>query len=330
MLWKGFQKPRRLEVNSDTLTDNYGEFHAQPYERGFATTVGNTLRRALLGSIEGAAITAINIEGVVHEFSSLDGVSEDVTDIILNLKMIPVRFLDPEAEEAAVFLSAKGAGDVTAKDIDGQGILEVLDPDVHIATLAKDATLNMELRIKKGRGYVSGADNFDEDLGLGYIPIDSIHSPVRKVNYNVTAARLGRSTDYEKLTIELWTNGAVAPQEAIALASKLIKDHFYIFVNFTEEAKKENEEKKDVDDKLNENLARNIDELELSVRSYNCLKNANIRTIGELVSRTEQEMLKTKNFGRKSLLEIKEILTSMELHFGMKLPDSYIATTEEN
>lgn len=332
MLWKGFQKPRRLEVNSDTLTGDYGEFFAQPYERGFATTVGNTLRRALLSSIEGAAITAINVEGVVHEFSSIEGVSEDVTDIILNLKTIAVRFLDPETEEATVFLSAKGPGDVTGKDIDGAGVLEVLNPDVHIATLAKGASINIELRVKLGRGYVSAVKNFDEELGLGYIPIDSIHSPVRKVNYNVTAARLGRSTDYEKLTLELWTNGSVAPQEAIALASKLIKDHFYIFVNFTEEPMQEHEVKKDVDDKLNENLGRNIDELELSVRSYNCLKNASIRTIGELVSRTEQEMLKTKNFGRKSLLEIKEILTSMELHFGMKLPDSYNAsiTTEEN
>ena len=328
MLWKGFQKPKRLEVNSDTLTKTYGEFYAQPYERGFATTIGNTLRRVLLSSIEGAAITAIKIEGVVHEFSSIEGVTEDVTEIILNLKTIPLRFIDPDVDQATIFLSASGQGDVTAKDIDGQGLVEILDPDVHIATLNKGASLMMELRIKHGRGYQPAEANFDEDLGLGYIPIDSIHTPVRKVNFAITAARLGRSTDYEKLTMEIWTNGAITPQDALGLGSKLIKDHFYIFINFTEEPMEESEEKKKEDNKLNEYLSRNIDELELSVRSYNCLKNANIRTIGELVSRTEQEMLKTKNFGRKSLQEIKEILNSMELHFGMKLPESFTAVEE--
>jgi DNA-directed RNA polymerase subunit alpha len=328
MLWKGFQKPKRLEVNPDTLTKTYGEFYAQPYERGFATTVGNTLRRVLLSSIEGAAFTAMKIEGVVHEFSSVEGVTEDVTDIILNLKSVPLRFTDNETEQATVFLKAKGPGEVTAKDFDGQGLVEVLDPDMHIATLDKGATLEMELRVKLGRGYMPAESNFDEDLSLGYIPIDSIHSPVRKVNYGVSAARLGRSTDYEKLTLEVWTNGAVQPKEAVALASKLIKDHFYIFINFPEEPMEEDEEKKGEDDKLNEYLNRSIDELELSVRSYNCLKNANIRTIGELVGRTEQEMLKTKNFGRKSLQEIKEILGNMDLHFGMKLPDQQKSTEE--
>lgn len=328
MLWKGFQKPKRLEINTDTLTRTYGEFYAQPYERGFATTVGNTLRRVLLSAIEGAAITAVKIDGVVHEFSNIEGVTEDVTDIILNLKTIPLRFTDSDVEQVTIYLNAKGAGDVTAKDINGQGLVEILDPDIHIATLDKGATLNMELRVKHGRGYMPAEANFDEDLGLGYIPIDSIHSPVRKVNYTVSAARLGRSTDYEKLTLQVWTNGALNPQEVVGLASKLIKDHFYIFINFTEENEEETEEKKSDNDKLQEYLSRNIDELELSVRSYNCLKNANIRSIGELVSRTEQEMLKTKNFGRKSLQEIKEILASMGLHFGMKLPEAHSAAEE--
>jgi len=328
MLWKGFQRPKRLESNPDTLTATFGEFNAQPYEKGFGHTMGNTLRRVLLSSIEGAAVTAIKIDGVVHEFSSVEGVTEDVTEMILNLKELALRITDPEMEQATVTLSASGAKEVTAKDIDGGGVVEVLDPDAPIATLAKGASLNMEMRIKIGRGYVPSESNFDEDLGLGYIPIDSIHSPVRKVNYAVDQARLGRSTDYEKLTMRVWTNGAVKPQEAIALASKLIKDHFYIFINFTEEPLEETEEKKDENDKLIEYLSKNIDELELSVRSYNCLKNANIRTIGELVSRTEQEMLKTKNFGRKSLQEIKEILSSMELHFGMKIPENYMPAEE--
>lgn len=327
MLWKGFQKPKRLESNPDTLTNTYGEFYAQPYERGFATTVGNTLRRVLLSSIEGAAITAVRIDGIVHEFTSIEGVKEDVTDIILNLKSIPMRFSDPDLDQVTVHLSVKGPAEVTAKSIDGHGQVEVLDPDIHIATVSKDATLNMEMRVKHGRGYIPAESNFDEDLGLGYIPTDSIHTPVKKVNFTVTAARLGRSTDYEKLTIEVTTNGAISPADAVGQAAKLIKDHFLIFINFTEEPEEETEDKKSGDDKLSEYLSRNIDELELSVRSYNCLKNANIRTIGELVSRTEQEMLKTKNFGRKSLQEIKEILNSMGLHFGMKL--SEISTSAE-
>lgn len=328
MLWKGFQRPKRLESDPGTLTNTYGEFFAQPYEKGFASTVGNTLRRVLLSSIEGAAVTAIKIQGVLHEFSSVEGVTEDVTEIILNLKNVPLRITNPDIEQVTVHLDASGPGDVTAKDIQGGDSVEVLAPDAHIATLAEGASLSMEMRVKIGRGYVASEANFDEDLGLGYIPIDSIHSPVRKVNYSVDQARLGRSTDYEKLTVKVWTTGAVKPQEAIALASKLIKDHFYIFINFTEEPIEETEEKKDENDKLVEHLSKNIDELELSVRSYNCLKNANIRTIGELVSRTEQEMLKTKNFGRKSLQEIKEILASMELHFGMKIPENLVSPEE--
>ena len=321
MLWKGFQKPKRLEINDETLTATYGEFSAQPYERGFATTIGNTLRRVLLSSIEGAAVTAVKIDGVVHEFSSVDGITEDVTDLILNLKALPLRITDDDVDQATLTLEAKGAGEVTAKQIRSEdNVVEILDPSAHIATLAKGATLKMEMRVKRGRGYVTAERNFDEDLEFGYIPIDSVHSPVKKVNFSVTAARLGRTTDYEKLTIEVWTNGTISPQSAVALASKLAKDHFYIFINFQEEPEGEREELGDAEDKISDYLSRSIEELELSVRSYNCLKNANISTIGELVSRTEQEMLKTKNFGRKSLNEIKEILEGMGLSFGMTVP----------
>jgi DNA-directed RNA polymerase subunit alpha len=320
MLWKGFQKPKRLEVNEETLTPTYGEFTAQPYERGFATTIGNSLRRVLLSSIEGAAITAVKIDGVVHEFSSVNGVTEDVTDLILNLKAIPMKITSEDAERVTLTLEAKGSGDVTAKQVKCEiGVIQILDPDAHIATLSKGAMLRMEMRVKRARGYVTAETNFDEDLDFGYIPIDSVHSPVKKVNFTVTAARLGRTTDYEKLTLEVWTNGAITPQHAVALASKLAKDHFSIFINFKEEPEGDGEDRGDGEDKVNDYLSRSIEELELSVRSYNCLKNANISTIGELVSRSEQEMLKTKNFGRKSLNEIKEILEGMGLSFGMNL-----------
>ena len=323
MLWKGFQKPKRLEVNEETLTDHYGEFSAQPYERGFATTIGNTLRRVMLSSIEGAAITAVKIDGVVHEFSSVEGVTEDVTDLVLNLKAIPLKLVDEDVDQTVLHIDAKGPGDVTAKDIQNEnGVVEILDPNAHIASLSKGATLRMELRVKRGRGYVPAEANFDDDLEFGYIPIDSVHSPVRKVNFSVAAARLGRTTDYEKLTVEVWTNGALSPQRAIALASKLAKDHFSVFINFKEEPESDGEERGEETGRLDDYLGRSIEELELSVRSYNCLKNANISTIGELVSRTEQEMLKTKNFGRKSLNEIKEILEGMGLSFGMTLPSN--------
>ncbi|HUX05820.1 MAG TPA: DNA-directed RNA polymerase subunit alpha [Acidobacteriota bacterium] len=320
MLWKGFQKPKRLEVNEETLTSTYGEFASQPYERGFATTIGNTLRRVLLSSIEGAAITAVKIDGVVHEFSSVEGVTEDVTDLILNLKAISMKITNDEVDQTVLTLDSKSPGKVTAKDIRSEdGTVEILNPDAHVATLAKGGKLKMEMRVKRARGYVTAEANFDEDLEFGYIPIDSVHSPAKKVNFAVTAARLGRTTDYEKLTIEVWTNGAISPQSAVALASKLTKDHFNIFINFKEEPEGEGEDTGEEKDKLTDYLSRSIEELELSVRSYNCLKNANISTIGELVSRTEQEMLKTKNFGRKSLNEIKEILEGMGLNFGMSI-----------
>jgi DNA-directed RNA polymerase subunit alpha len=319
MLWKGFQKPKRLAVDSETLTDKYGRFWAQPFERGFGTTIGNALRRVLLSSIEGAAVTAVKIEGVLHEFQSIPGVVEDATDIILNLKQVPFK-LNGEGPKA-IYLRAEQPGVVTSGMIEADADVEVLDKNVYIATVSEGGKLDMEMRLKRGRGYISADKNFDEDLGLGFIPIDSVHSPVRKVNYEVEAARLGQITDYDKLTLEVWTNGSVAPADAIGLAAKLLKDHMSIFVNFEEEM----EAPAAADDRKpeirNENLNRSVEELELSVRSYNCLKNANIQTIGELVQKTEAEMLKTKNFGRKSLNEIKEILASMGLGLGMKIDE---------
>src|SRR5579872_124723 len=317
MLWKGFQKPKRLAVDTQTLTDKYGIFWAQPFERGFGTTIGNALRRVLLSSIEGAAVTAVKIEGVLHEFQSIPGVVEDATDIILNLKQIPFR-LNGDAPKA-IYLRADQPGVVTSGMIEADADVEVLDKDVYIATISEGGKLDMEMRLKKGRGYVSADKNFDEDLGLGFIPIDSVHSPVRKVNYTVEAARLGQITDYDKLTLEAWTNGSVSPADAVGLAAKLLKDHMNIFINFEEEieASAASEERKP--EIRNENLNRSVEELELSVRSYNCLKNANIQTIGELVQKTEAEMLKTKNFGRKSLNEIKEILANMGLSLGMRI-----------
>jgi DNA-directed RNA polymerase subunit alpha len=320
MLWKGFQKPKRLAVDTSTLTDKYGIFWAQPFERGFGTTVGNALRRVLLSSIEGAAVTAVKMEGVLHEFQSIPGVVEDATDIILNLKQIPFK-LSGEAPKA-IYLRADQPGVVTSGMIEADGDVEVLDKDVYIATVSEGGKLDMEMRLKRGRGYTSADKNFDEDLGIGFIPIDSVHSPVRKCNYTVEAARLGQITDYDKLTLEVWTNGSITPADSIGLAAKLIKDHMNIFINFEEEIETGTSSSDDRKPEIhNENLNRSVEELELSVRSYNCLKNANIQSIGELVQKTESEMLKTKNFGRKSLNEIKEILSSMGLSLGMKIDE---------
>jgi DNA-directed RNA polymerase subunit alpha len=318
VLWRGFQKPKRLATDTETLTDKYGRFYAQPFERGFGTTIGNALRRVLLSSIEGAAVTAVKIEGVLHEFQSIPGVVEDATDIILNLKQVPFK-LNGDGPKA-IYLKAEQPGVVTSGMIEADADVEILDKNVYIATVSEGGKLDMEMRLKRGRGYVAADKNFDEDLGLGFIPIDSVHSPVRKVNYTVEAARLGQITDYDKLDIEIWTNGSIAPADALGLAAKLLKDHMTIFINFEEELETEarGEEKPLI---KNENLNRSVEELELSVRSYNCLKNANIQTIGELVQKTEAEMLKTKNFGRKSLNEIKEILASMGLSLGMKIDE---------
>ena len=291
-------------------------FTAQPFERGFGSTIGTGLRRVLLSSIEGAAITAVRIEGVAHEFSPIPGVVEDATDIILNLKQIPFKMMTEGMR--TVRIKVDSAGEVLSGQIETDPEIEVLDRNMHVATIGEGGKLSIEMRIRSGRGYVGADRNNDEDLPIGYIPIDSVHSPVRKVNYSVESARLGQMTDYDKLTIEVWTNGAISPADAIGQASKLLKDHMAIFINFEELPETAEEPAERAMSQMNEVLSRSVEELELSVRSYNCLKNANIQTIGDLVQKTEAEMLRTKNFGRKSLNEIKEILSSLGLGFGMK------------
>lgn len=319
MQWTGFQKPKRLVCDTETLTDKYGRFQAQPFERGFGTTIGNALRRVLLSSIEGAAITAVKIEGVLHEFSSIPGVVEDATDIVLNLKQIPFKLNVDDTK--TLYLNVDQPGEVTSRMIQEDPDVEILDKDVYIATVSEGGSLHIEMRVQVERGYVPAEKNFDEDLPVGFIPVDSVHSPIRKVNYTVEAARLGQMTDYDKLTLDVWTNGSISPQDAIGLASKLIKDHMAIFINFEEPAEGDAGAPEKLTGARNENLDRSVEELELSVRSYNCLKNANITTIRELVQKTEPEMLKTKNFGRKSLNEIKEILSLMGLSLGMKFDE---------
>jgi DNA-directed RNA polymerase subunit alpha len=320
MLWKGFQRPKRLEVDGETLSPTYARFIAQPFERGFATTVGNALRRCLLSSIEGAAVTAVQIEGILHEFSSMPGVVEDVTDLILNLKEIPIQM----HSEGPKFLSldVSGPGAVTAGQLTGDPQIEICDPDVHVATLNEEGKLKLQAQIGISRGYVSAEKNFDESLGLGWVPVDSVHTPVKRVNYRVEAARVGRDTDYERLILEIWTNGTVTPEEAVSLASTLLKEHLMIFIESEESVVEEvvpetTEEATGIDAVL----ARTIDELDLSVRSANCLKNANIHSLRDLVRRSEREMLETKNFGRKSLEEVQEILADFGLRLGMDVPE---------
>jgi DNA-directed RNA polymerase subunit alpha len=327
MLWKGFQRPKRLEFERETLTDRFGRFYAQPFERGFGTTIGNAMRRVLLSSIDGAAVTAVKIDGVLHEFSPIPGVVEDATDIILNLKQIPLKMHVDTTK--TLYLRVDKSGEVKARDIEGDADIEILEPDAHIATVAEGGKLHMEMRIKRGRGYVAADKNFDEDLGIGWIPIDSVHSPIKKVNYLVEAARIGQATDYDKLTVDVWTNGSVTPRDAVSLSAKLIRDHLNIFINLEDAGDLQQDSSSEQGVRpLNENLDKSVEELELSVRSYNCLKNANIRTIRELVQKTEGEMLKTKNFGRKSLNEIKEILSGMGLSLGMRL-DQPAAQSQE-
>ena len=325
MLWKGFQRPKRLEFDADTLTDQFGRFSALPFERGFGTTIGNALRRVLLSAIEGAAVTSVKIDKVLHEFSPIPGVVEDATDIILNLKQIPIKLHTDEIK--TVYLRADKPGEVTAADLEADATVEILDPDLHVATVSEGGSLHMEMRVKQGRGYVSADKNFDEDLGIGWIPVDSVHSPVRKVNYLVEAARLGQTTDYDKLTVDVWTDGSVTARDAISLGAKLIRDHLSIFINLEDPVETQVEPDSEAPSVPNEHLDKSVEELELSVRSYNCLKNANIRTIGELVQKSEADMLRTKNFGRKSLTEIKEILESMGLGFGMRV-DKDLETAE--
>ena len=327
MLWKGFQRPKRLEFERETLTDRFGRFYAQPFERGFGTTIGNALRRVLLSSIEGAAVTAVKIDGVLHEFSPIPGVVEDATDIILNLKQVPLKTHVDTTK--TLYLRVDKAGEVRARDIETDADVEILEPDAHIATVADGGKLHMEMRVKRGRGYVSADKNFDEDLGIGWIPVDSVHSPIKKVNYLVEAARIGQATDYDKLTVDVWTNGSITPRDAVSLSAKLIRDHLNIFINLEDVAELQQDSGAEQPRAaLNENLDKSVEELELSVRSYNCLKNAGIKTIRELVQKTEGEMLKTKNFGRKSLNEIKEILAGMGLSLGMRLDQPATQTQE--
>ncbi|HVG10874.1 MAG TPA: DNA-directed RNA polymerase subunit alpha [Thermoanaerobaculia bacterium] len=319
MLWKGFQRPKRLEVDQESLTPTYGRFTAQPFERGFATTIGNALRRCLLSSIEGAAITAINIEGVLHEFSSIPGVQEDVTDIILNLKQIPFRLHTDEPKVLSI--DVQGPGNVTAGQMAEDPQVEIHDQEVHVATLNEEGHLKLQAQLRKGRGYVAADRNFDEAMGIGWIPLDSAHSPVRRVNYRVEAARLGQTTDYERLILEVWTNGTISPEEAVSLAAMLLKDHLGIFIQSEESLRHDGGELgREELAGLDALLAKNIDELDLSVRSANSLKNANIHTLRDLVRRTEKDMLETKNFGKKSLEEVQEVLDKLGLSLGMEVP----------
>ena len=311
-----FEMPNRLAKDEAASKGNYAKFVAEPFEAGYGHTLGNSLRRVLLSSLEGAAITSVRIEGVAHEFSPIPGVVEDATDIILNLKQVPFKMIGEGTRIARLNIDQSGL--VLSGQIETDPEVEVLDRNMPIATVNEGGKLSIEMRLKTGRGYVSADRNYDEDLPLGYIPIDSVHSPVRKVNFTVEAARLGQMTDYDKLTIEVWTNGAISPQDAIGQASKLLKDHMAIFINFEELPETAEEPAERAMNQMNEVLNRSVEELELSVRSYNCLKNANIQTIGDLVQKTEAEMLSTKNFGRKSLNEIKEILGNLGLGFGMK------------
>jgi len=315
--WRELMKPKRLVLDTEELTSFYGKYTADPFERGFGITIGNALRRTLLSSLMGAAITSVKVEGVLHEFTTLPGVMEDITDIILNLK--GVRFKLADENPKMVRIEAKREGIITAGDILCDSSVKILNPHHHIATLGKDGVLMMEMKIKWGRGYIPAERNKEEDDAIGTIPIDAIFSPIKKVNYAITAARVGQRTDYDKLTLEVWTDGSILPEDAIAFAAKIIKEHMNIFINFVEDSEEEGEQEAERKDEYNENLLRPVSELELSVRSANCLKNANIKYIGDLVQRTEMEMLKTKNFGRKSLNEIKEILQEMNLRFGMKL-----------
>lgn len=315
--WQDLIYPKAVEA--EELSSTYGRFIAKPLERGYGTTLGNSLRRVLLSSINGAAIVAVRIEGVAHEFSTVQGIKEDVTDIVLNLKQVNLRYLGDR--DTTIFLRSKGAGTLKAGDIESSGDVEILNPDLHIATVGSDGKLSMELIVRHGRGYVSAEQNRTEDIPEGFLTIDSIFAPVRRVAYSVTNSRVGQMTDYDRLSLEIWTNGSVRPDDALAYAAKIIKEQLTVFVNFDESDESDRREESKSDDRpsLNENLFKTVDSLELSVRAANCLENANIKFIGELVTKTEADMLKTKNFGRKSLNEIKDILAEMGLSLGMKI-----------
>jgi DNA-directed RNA polymerase subunit alpha len=316
--WRDLTKPKKLEIDDKRLTPTFAKLEFEPLERGFGTTLGNSLRRILLSSLRGAAITSVRFEGTLHEFSTLPGVTEDVTDIVLNLKEVRFKLHDG-AQQATARIHVKGDKEVTAADIEGGPELEVLNPEQHIATVAKNAELRAELAVKVGRGYVPAERNKEETDPVGTVVVDSIFSPVKKVNFVVTNARVGQRTDYDKLTMEIQTDGSIRPEDALALAARILQDQLSVFINFEEPTEALSPADDQRISELNENLFRTVDELELSVRSANCLQNADIRYIGELVQRSEAEMLKTKNFGRKSLNEIKELLSEMGLSLGMRL-----------
>jgi DNA-directed RNA polymerase subunit alpha len=316
--WQELIKPTKLDIERESCTTHHVRFSAEPFERGYGITIGNSLRRVLLSSIMGAAITSVKIEGVDHEFSTIRGVKEDATEIILNLKKVVLRMDDDRPRMLRI--EKKGEGIVTAGDIIHEGGVEIVNPDHPIATLSEEAKLYMEMKVKVGRGYVSSERNLEEDDPIGTIPIDAIYSPIKKVSYTVSQARVGHRTDYDKLTMEIITNGSVPALDALAFAAKIIRDQMRIFVNFEEDEDFEERGGRVSDQQeFSDNLYKSVDELELSVRSANCLKNADIKYIGELVQKTEQEILMTKNFGRKSLNEIKEILSCMGLRLGTKI-----------
>jgi DNA-directed RNA polymerase subunit alpha len=314
--WTDLIKPKQLEVDEKSLTATYGKFYAEPFERGFGQTIGNSLRRILLSSLMGGAIVAVRIKGILHEFSTIPGVTEDVTDIILNLKEVRLQLND--GEQQTLKIDAKGPATVQAKDIVGSASVEILNPEHKIATLSRDARLEVEMTAKLGRGYVPAERNKEEGAPVDTIFIDAVFSPIQRVNFTVANARVGQRTDYERLVFEVYSDGSVKPEDAMAYAAKILQDQVGIFVNFQDEPRQEKREDGPTIP-LNDNLFRSVDELEFSVRSQNCLQNADIKYIGELVQKTEQEMLKTKNFGHKSLNEIKEILREMGLELGMKI-----------
>lgn len=313
--WRDLIRPKRMEASE--LTDTYGKFVAEPFERGFGTTLGNSLRRVLLSSLQGAAITSVRIKNVPHEFTSVPGVTEDVTDIILNLKGVKVRLHGTETRNVRIV--QKGPGVVRASDLITDNNVEVLNPDHHIATCGEETDLEVDMTVSMGKGYVAAERGRDDSAPVGTIPIDAIYSPIVKVNYSVSNARVGNMTDYDKLTLEVYTDGSVSPDDSVAYAAKILKEQLQIFINFDEDDEPLVFEEETEKYKINENLYRSVEELELSVRSANCLKNAQINLIGELVQRSEAEMLKTQNFGRKSLNEIKDILNDMGLSLGMKI-----------
>lgn len=315
--WRDLIRPKTVAVDRDSLSATYGKFVAEPLERGYGITLGNALRRILLGSLQGAAVYAIRVEGALHEFTSIPDVSEDVTDIVLNLKEVKLKM--HTHEQRTLRIEVTGPARVTAKDIQGDHTVEVLNPDQHIATVSEGGKLRIEMVARKGRGYVGHAETRGENLPVGWLPIDALYSPIMRVNYNVTNARVGQRTDFDKLNLEVWTDGSLKPDDAVGIAAKVLKEQISIFINFEEDLEPDLPALEPVQEKINENLLKPVDELELSVRSMNCLQNANIKFIGDLVQKSESEMLKTKNFGRKSLKEIKDVLTDMGLSLGMKL-----------